>query len=1183
MKRRKFGFVALMVWLVGISVCKSAYSQPNADFSSDAAACQQQNIRLKNLSTGANSYEWDFCADDALTIKSQDVTVTLGSMQGGYGFKLLQDNGAWYGFAISQANHSIIRLDYGNSPIGLPSVTNLGNPGSVLQLPQGIDIIKAGTNWVGFVGFSNNDAGFVRLDFGTSLTNTPTATNVGMFGLTGRMWDVKLVSNSSGYYLTTVNRDNNSFVRISFGSSFLNSVSAGNVFESTIPAANLLLGLDVIQIGSVWKAVLADYSGNKITQLNLGSSLSSTTSTVEGNYTFPSFSNPFRIRLVREGNSYRAMVASNGALVTVVDLKDMNPVNTPVQISHPTIPIMIGIDVIRWSGKTILNGVSFYDQKVNRVVFEQDCGASVLFATTDTPPDASYSQSGSKVIELKAIDVASAAYSVKAISTVVSSLVSPDINFTSTNSCALNPINFTSINSSGAIASYLWKFGDAQTDTQPNTSHSYSVAGNYVVDLTITGTNSCQNFKSQTLSVFNPPVANFQLPSASPVCTNQDYVFNNTSTFDAASNPQWEWRLNGTLLSSQLNFNATFASASAQQIKLKVLIPGCENEVTKNISTVLVGPVVNFSAVDNCQGTSVSFVNLSSGVDAGYQWNFGDASTSTAASPSHTYATAATFQASLTGSNAAGCQNVITKPLKIYTKPVPDFSIGLPPFSCNGTSTPFQNTTPALTDSNITTWAWQFGDMNISNQQNPNHTYLLAGNYNASLTATSDKGCVGTLTKGINIAASPVADFTVGPACLNQSTKFTDISSGGIQTRSWQIASSIFTTPNPTYTFNATGNYSATLTVTSANACSSFKTKQISIAPIPNVDFLVSNACANHNAVFTDITTSPQDVVVGTNWNFEGNSIAGNPASYNFVNSGSNNVKLTTTHLSGCKYTLSRNVLINVSPVANFTASADRGSAPLIVQFANTSQQATSYVWKFYDKVTATSTQVSPAYTFISLGDYSAELTATNTLGCSDVKTIPIKVLVPSIDLSMSDFTLTPDPTTGKLKAIVTIVNNSNIPVTTAEVSLILAEKAVVNETLVVNLVPGQSATRTLSFTISPNQFDFSFLCASIISEKDVSQENNRRCLNLNSNDYFFNPYPNPSDGIIQVDWVSVTAGKALITVFDSMGKTIYASETLSTVGLNQAVLDLSVVSGGLYYVRVETSGSKKTMRFIRR
>ena len=172
------------------------------------------------------------------------------------------------------------------------------------------------------------------------------------------------------------------------------------------------------------------------------------------------------------------------------------------------------------------------------------------------------------------------------------------------------------------------------------------------------------------------------------------------------------------------------------------------------------------------------------------------------------------------------------------------------------------------------------------------------------------------------------------------------------------------------------------------------------------------------------------------------------------------------------------------------------------------------------------------------------------------------------------------DPATGRLKAVVTIINNSNIPVNSAEVSLFLADKSVVNELLTLNLNPGQGIIKTLSFTVSQNQSNF--LCAEINIDRDVQPDNNKRCINFIDGDYFFSPYPNPTSGVIQVDWISTKQGSALVVVFDNSGRMIYSWSTPSHVGLNQAILDLTFMTAGLYYVRITTSGSQKTMRFMR-
>jgi hypothetical protein len=221
-------------------------------------------------------------------------------------------------------------------------------------------------------------------------------------------------------------------------------------------------------------------------------------------------------------------------------------------------------------------------------------------------------------------------------------------------------------------------------------------------------------------------------------------------------------------------------------------------------------------------------------------------------------------------------------------------------------------------------------------------------------------------------------------------------------------------------------------------------------------------------------------------------------------------------------------------------------------------------------------------YTFAALGTYAAELTATNDFGCQSVMSKPIVVLVPAIDLNLTDFSLLTDPITGNMKCQVTILNNSNIPIDAAAVALYLGGKAVVNETVPIGLSPGTSATRTLSFTVAPGSFDFTFLCAEVQHEKDLVPDNNRKCVNLASGDYFFQPYPNPSAGVLQVDWIGQQAGTAVVRIFDDKGTRVFEWQTATHPGLNQGVLDLAFLTAGLYYVQVQTGNASKTMRFMR-
>jgi len=75
----------------------------------------------------------------------------------------------------------------------------------------------------------------------------------------------------------------------------------------------------------------------------------------------------------------------------------------------------------------------------------------------------------------------------------------------------------------------------------------------------------------------------------------------------------------------------------------------------------------------------------------------------------------------------------------------------------------------------------------------------------------------------------------------------------------------------------------------------------------------------------------------------------------------------------------------SLAPTASFTAAPTSGSAPLAVQFTDTSSGTpTQWLWDFGDG--ATSTERNPGHTYTAAGTYSVALTAANAAG-SDTQT----------------------------------------------------------------------------------------------------------------------------------------------------------------------------------------------------
>jgi PKD repeat protein len=87
-----------------------------------------------------------------------------------------------------------------------------------------------------------------------------------------------------------------------------------------------------------------------------------------------------------------------------------------------------------------------------------------------------------------------------------------------------------------------------------------------------------------------------------------------------------------------------------------------------------------FSPASPQTNAAVAFTDTSSGGPTGWLWNFGDGTTSTVRSPTHTYAIAGTYTARLTASNAGGSTQA-TSAVTVTAPPLPTLAAGFYPLA----------------------------------------------------------------------------------------------------------------------------------------------------------------------------------------------------------------------------------------------------------------------------------------------------------------------------------------------------------------------------------------------------------------------------------------------------------------------------------------------------------------------
>ena len=187
-------------------------------------------------------------------------------------------------------------------------------------------------------------------------------------------------------------------------------------------------------------------------------------------------------------------------------------------------------------------------------------------------------------------------------------------------------------------------------------------------------------------------------------------------------------------------------------------------------------PTTTFTAAPTT-GTAPLDVTVVATVDGAtaWAWNFGDGGTASGRTPPvHTYALPGPYTITLTASNANG-QVVRTQGITVTsTAPVPPVAAF--------TATPMTGIAPlnvTVTDNSggaPTSWAWEFGDGQTSNLQNPPaHTYASPGTYTVTLIAANSAGTSAPVQNQIvvgNACPSPVANFTFDQQNKNKPVDF---------------------------------------------------------------------------------------------------------------------------------------------------------------------------------------------------------------------------------------------------------------------------------------------------------------------------------------------------------------------------------------------------------------------------
>lgn len=154
---------------------------------------------------------------------------------------------------------------------------------------------------------------------------------------------------------------------------------------------------------------------------------------------------------------------------------------------------------------------------------------------------------------------------------------------------------------------------------------------------------------------------------------------------------------------------------------------------------------------------------------------------------------------------------------------IADFSA---PNVCLNNNTQFTNLSSVASNATITNYQWEFADNTASTAQNPVHLYAAAATYPVSLTITTSKGCIDSVTKNIQVYSLPDPTITAaGPVAFCEG--------GSVQLSVPATASYAWSTGESTQNITVSAMGSYTVTVTDNNTCQNSDSINITVYPLP--------------------------------------------------------------------------------------------------------------------------------------------------------------------------------------------------------------------------------------------------------------------------------------------------------------------------------------------------------------
>jgi gliding motility-associated-like protein len=646
-------------------------------------------------------------------------------------------------------------------------------------------------------------------------------------------------------------------------------------------------------------------------------------------------------------------------------------------------------------------------------------GATPSTSSAENPSGITYSSGGDKIITYT---VSTSNCTETLTDTVhVKNSPQPEIEFTSTApDCENDEITFTILNYDPQF-DYTWNFGAGATPPTETVSEpvvTYNSPGTKTVQLYAEHpVSGCNNEGSQTINIYDDPVASFDFTDS--ICIGANIDFLNTGSTGQEYSYSWDFGTDATPSTSAAEHPSgiSYTSSGDKLITLTVSTPQCTESFTDTLHIRnSPAPVLDFSSTaPACEANDVSFVISDYDASLEYNWFFGTDATppgSSNAEPVVVYSSPGVKTVTLFANNPAnGCGNVISKTINIHPRPDVSFNSTAP--VCIGQTVDFTNTGSSGAEYQYT---WDFGENanpSTSNVENPSGIiYSSSGDKEVSLTI-SDGNCTRTVSQTISISESPFAEFeTTAPKCAGMPVYMHNLSDTANTFFQWDFGDNA--TPqtsdatNPFVIYDEAGSHEIKLTVTKlSSGCKDSVSHFININPTPEAGLsVVLPDCPGEPVAFINEGSSGSEF--SYQWDFGTDAIpntsqAENPSGVIFTRGGMHRISFTIMN-NECTNTMHDDITLpylpDVDAGLDTTICANRS-----VQLGVPGPDDYSYNWfpsSTLDDAHVAQPVAAPEAEFTT---YHVTVTDDNT-GCVNSDSVNVTMLPPALAKSGPDVTI---------------------------------------------------------------------------------------------------------------------------------------------------------------------------------